>query len=216
MNSNPGKADATQNVFVVRDFETLKVLSDPLRMQIFEALVQAAQSPKQIAERLGLATSKIYYHLGLLERHGLVVVAETRTVANLIEKTYRVTASTIDIDPTLLTFRTVEGQENLYELLAGTLNTTREDILRSFQARAFSLEQGAQPRERAAIINRNLSRLSEARADELRARLLALIAEFEAAEGELDPSAEAEVYAFTVAFYPSFYYPTAPADEAEG
>lgn len=209
------RADDPQHVFIVRDLETLKVLTDPLRMQIFEALIHTSQSPKQVAERLGLATSKLYYHLGLLEQHGLIAVAETRTVANLIEKVYRATADTIDIDPVLLSFPSIEGQQNLYELLAGTLNTTREDILRSFQARAFSLEQGAQPYERGAMITRHVSRISEARAEAFRTRLAALIAEFEAAETEADAAAEAQPYAFTVAFYPSFYYPEPPRNTSE-
>lgn len=207
-------SDDAHNVFIVRDRETLKVLTDPLRMQIFEALLHAAQSPKQIAERLGLATSKIYYHLGLLERHGLVAIAETRTVANLIEKVYRATAQTIDIDPALLSFPAVASQENLYELLSATLNTTREDILRSFQARAFSLEQGEPPHERTAIINRQVARLSEARADELRARIAALIADF-AAEEPADDATDPQAYALAVAFYPSFYYPSAAGEDAE-
>jgi DNA-binding transcriptional ArsR family regulator len=195
------------NVFTIRDLDTLKVVSDPLRVQIFEILIETPHSPRQIAEKLGLPTGKLYYHLGLMERHGLIAVAETRTVANLIEKLYLAAAPLIDIDPALLSFQSLEGQANLQNLLASTLTATREDILRSFQARAFSLEQGAAPAQRSAVITRHLSRLSPERADELRQRLLALLREFEAA-GADDGGDEAQLYAFTAAFYPSFYYPT--------
>ena len=121
--------------YIVRDYETLKVIADPLRAQILEILLPEPLNVKQVAERLGLAPSKLYYHFGLLEKIGLVVVADTRQIANIVEKTYRVAARSIEVDPALFNFTTEAGKENLNTALMATLDATRDDVARSLQAR---------------------------------------------------------------------------------
>lgn len=202
MEENFGK-----KIFVIKDLETLRVIADPLRPQILELLVHDAQTVKQVAEKLGLAPGKLYYHFSLLEKHGLIEVAETRQVANMIEKLYRATASEIDLEPSLLSFSTDQGKESIHTLLTSALDSTREDLQRSLQARAYNLERGAKPRPRKAFVKRGLSRIPDDLADEFSERLLALIDEFESLDDP--PRAEGEAlqsYALTVAFYPSYFY----------
>jgi DNA-binding transcriptional ArsR family regulator len=202
MEENFGK-----KIFMIKDLETLRVIADPLRPQILELLVHDAQTVKQVAEKLGLAPGKLYYHFRLLEKHGLIEVAETRQVANMIEKLYRATASEIDLEPSLLSFSTDQGKESIHTLLTSALDSTREDLQRSLQARAYNLERGAKPRPRKAFVKRGLSRIPDELADEFSERLLALIDEFESLDDP--PRAEGEAlqsYALTVAFYPSYFY----------
>lgn len=197
MDGSPGA------VFLIRDREALKVLTDPLRAQIFEALAQEQLSPRQLGERLGVAASKLYYHLNMMEKHGFIVVAETRMVANLVEKLYRAVAMTLTVDAGLLSFSNPEQQENVFTVMDSTLAATREDVLRSLQARAFELSQGAALQPRKMIMTRDVRRIAEERADEFRDRLEALITEFAACDAA---DAPAQAYALTVAFYPSFHY----------
>ncbi len=203
----------TQQTYIIRDLDVLKVLTDPLRQQMVDMLIHEPLTPKQIAAKLGLATSKLYYHLTLLEQHGLIAVVETRTVANLIERVYRATFTYLEIDPSLLSFSTRGGQENIYDLATSTLNVTRDDVLRSFQSRAFNIEQGIeQSRPRTAMLNRNISRLSEGQYQAFFARLEALVTEF--ATADESSSSDDQLYALTIAFYPSFYYPTDDTTDA--
>ena len=51
-----------EGVFVINDLETLKVVADPVRNQIMEVLEKKPQNVKEVAEKLGLAPSKLYYH----------------------------------------------------------------------------------------------------------------------------------------------------------
>lgn len=197
----------TKATFWIRDLETLRVVADPLRAQLIELLIQEPMTIRQAAEKLGLAPSKLYYHFGLLEKHGLIEVAETRTVANLIEKVYRATASEIDVEKDLLNFATREGKEGINALVASTIDATREDLLRSLQARDLAIEQGAPEQPRRVIVTRAISRIPESRANEFTERLSALMHEFEAADRALaGESGELQPYAFTIAFYPSFYF----------
>jgi len=194
--------------FVINDLETLKAIVDPLRGQILDVLVRGPLTVKQIAERLGLAASKLYYHVNMLEKYGFIQVVETRMVANMAEKYYQATAYSYRVDHALLAFQTDEGKENINAVLTSVLNTTRDDILRSLEARTLEIEQGSPENLRTLILSRHLSRLPETRAEEFRARLLALLEEFDTADEE-GTAVPTQPYALTVAFYPSIYFPDA-------
>ena len=194
--------------YQVSDLETLRAISDPLRMQIMELLENQQLTVKQVAEKLGLAPSKLYYHFGALEKLGMIEVAKTRMVANMLEKTYRSAAHILDVDPALFRFSKDGANEPINMMLSSTIDATREDLLRSMQARQFQLEQGASEQPRRVIINRVVSSVSEERIAEFQDRLVKLIHEFEAEDGNSKPADQP--YALTVAFYPSFYFDKTP------
>lgn len=190
--------------FHVSDLETLRAIADPLRVQIMELLEGQTLTVKQVAEKLGLAPSKLYYHFGALEKLGLIEVAETRMVANMLEKKFRSNAELVDVDPTLFKFSKEGDNEPINILLSSTIDATRDDLQRSLQARQFQLEQGADEQPRRLIINRAVSRVPEERITEFQERLVNLVKEFEA-EDETSKASD-QPYALTVAFYPSFYF----------
>lgn len=199
------KENTPTGTFTIADLDTLRVVADPLRNQIVELLIMEPLTVKQVAERLGLAPSKLYYHIGLLEKHGIIEVAETRMVANLQEKDYRAAAHAFHIAPELLSFGTSAGRDTLTSLIISTMDTTREDFLRTVQARTLSLEQGKSEQLRHAILTRETARVPESRLPEFMDRLETLIKEFSAADSD-DDSEPRHNYAFTLAFYPSLYF----------
>ena len=190
--------------FHVSDLETLRAIADPLRVQILELMEGQSLTVKQVAEKLGLAPSKLYYHFGALEKLGLIEVAETRMVANMLEKKFRSNADLLDVDPALFKFSKEGDNEPINILLASTIDATRDDLLRSLQARQFQLEQGADEQPRRLIINRVVSRVPEQRIEEFQERLMKLLQEFEAEDQTSKPSDQS--YALSLAFYPSFYF----------
>ncbi len=196
----------TPQPFQIKDLETLRAVSDPLRVQIIELLIGQTLTVKQVAEKLGLAPSKLYYHFATLEKLGLIEVAETRMVANMVEKTYRSNTDAMDVDPALFNFSKGEGNESFNMAIHSVIDATREDIIRSLQARQFQLEQGAKEFPRHFIINRLISRMSEERVSVFQKRLVALLQEFENENDTSTRGAQRQSYAFTVALYPSFYF----------
>lgn len=85
---------------IISDLETLKVISDPLRVQILEHIGLASDSGilvtvKQLSDNLGVPPTKLYYHVNLLEKHDLIRVVETRVVSGIIEKHYQIRARRI-------------------------------------------------------------------------------------------------------------------------
>lgn len=198
------KKNQEKKLFHISDLETLRAIADPLRVQVMELLESEPLTVKQVAEKLGLAPSKLYYHFGALEKIGMIEVAKTRMVANMQEKTYKSAAHVLDVDPALFKFSQDGDNEPINIMLSSTIDATREDLLRSMQARQFQLEQGAEETPRRVIINRVVSSTSEKRIAEFQEKLIQLIQEFEA-EDKKSKSAD-QPYALTVAFYPSFYF----------
>lgn len=197
---------------ILSDLDAVKAIADPLRSQIIEVLSPEPLTINQIAEKLGLAPSKLYYHVNMLEKHGFLKVIDTTVRGNIIEKHYWITAYDYDIEKGLLNFNvtTSDGKENIINMFLTSLDTTREDFVRSIEARAFSLEQGAEPHPRNVINHRAVCHVSGARIDEFHSRLAALFDEFKALD---DPESEdGHPWAFTAVLYPSFYYEE--ADEA--
>ena len=89
---------------VVRDLETLKVLTDPTRVSILRVLMDSPRSApkvrsvKELAEELGEPQTKLYRHIKQLEARDLIHVAETRLVSGIVEHRYRTGQWTLDMD----------------------------------------------------------------------------------------------------------------------
>ena len=205
---------------VIDDLRTLRVLSHPLRSQILEMFGNEPLTVKQVADRLGLTSNKLYYHVNMLEGHGLLRIVETRTVGNMIEKLYRTAADRFDVDADLLSFSTSAGRDSGEQCIVSILDATREDLLRSIEARRLLRAQGHQLEPRESILQRCLSRLPKARADEFQQRLCALVEEFGQADvdvarsegssaGDAAAGAENDVqtYALAVVFYATSSFP---------
>ena len=195
---------------LISDLEALKVFSDPMRNQVMEILAPEPLTINQIADKLGLQASKMYYHINLLEKHGFIRVVETIVKGNLIEKRFWLTAYQCKVDHELFNFATPIGRETTITSLVNPIETTREDMVRSLQARIYAIEHGAEEHPREVLVFRELANMTDEQANEFIVRLRALAKEFETHKS--NPSRpETHVRALTVAFYPSFYY-----DEAEG
>lgn len=192
--------------FIIRDLEALKVVADPLRVQLLETLSLEPLTVKELADRLGLAASKLYYHIKLLEEHSLIQVVATRIVSGIIEKQYRATAEKLEVDEELLAFRTDSGKENITSLVTVALDAARQDMLRSLEARHLALEQGATENPRRMTFIRDVCAISEARAEEFHQRLQELLQAFKTAGDTTDAGEKTQRYAMMLALYPTFYF----------
>jgi DNA-binding transcriptional ArsR family regulator len=73
---------------VIRDVETLKAVAEPTRIQLLVELCDAPRTVKELAEALGVAQTSLYYHVKILERHGLIEVVDRRMVSGIEERRY--------------------------------------------------------------------------------------------------------------------------------
>jgi DNA-binding transcriptional ArsR family regulator len=149
---------------VVPDLETLRVLSDGRRHEILTALIREPLTVRALAERLRLPRTRLYYHLELLERHGLVRVVHTRMVSGALERTYRAAARSFRVDRGALADSSAaaaidEAQATILHAVAEDLRV-RRDVTRD------------------PLVARTFVRLSAGRYAELEARLRSLMAEY--------------------------------------
>lgn len=192
-------------VMMVEDLETLKILADPMRNQILEILAPEKLTINQMAKKLGLSPSKLYYHINLLEKYGLIQEVDSIVKANIIEKVYWISAYECKMDDSLCNFSTPEGQESTMTAMVTPIDSTREDMMRSLEARASALNQGAEEHPREVVIFRELRKMDDQEADAFAERIKEVLEDFESFEGDGE-SEDIHVRALTVAFYPSFYY----------
>lgn len=213
------KTSPPEAILTLESLEALKVLADPLRNQIMEVMTPKPLTINQAAARLGVAASKLYYHVNLMEKHNLLRVVDTVVHGNLIEKHYWITAYQFKIDEEMFNFQvdTPEGTEHLIEMLLSNLNATREDIQRSMYARHHQIAHGAPQNPRHVFDLREVYRLPDEVATTFHSRLHALVEEFkqEAAQYENSQEEGLTPWALSLVFYPSFYFDEQQTGEAD-
>jgi len=208
-----------EGAVVIRDLDTLRVLSDPLRMRMVELMGRGEWTAKQLAASLGVGQTRLYHHIALLEAHGLIRLAGTRLVAGIVEKRY-VAPSLLTVDSKLFAggdetpaevARAVDG------LVATAFATVRREIERAVEAGKISIEgPGASPNAasgRGMTLALDGARLSEARASEFRGRIEALIHEFSELSSETAGAAAEPVDSAEYRLLVSFFKAADPSED---
>jgi DNA-binding transcriptional ArsR family regulator len=72
--------------------EQVKAVMHPLRQQILDQLDRGPATPSEVARALGLAASKVHYHVRILEKAGVVALVETRQVGSIMVTYFAPTA----------------------------------------------------------------------------------------------------------------------------
>ena len=141
-----------------------KALADPLRIRLLGWLFEAPRSARQLADCAGLPADRLYYHLGQLERAGLIEVAEYRPLARgKVERVYAPAETEPpgdDADP-----------EETAAFLGSMLEATAMDITAAYQARRAG-------RRREVDLHRGALRLTDQALAELRGYIEQLAARF--------------------------------------
>jgi DNA-binding transcriptional ArsR family regulator len=188
----------------ISDVETLKALSDPLRLRILELMTSGrdeAFTVKRLAVALDVSQTKLYHHVNLLVERELIRPVGTRVVSGIIETSYRIAQLSIALDRGLLAGDSPE----LHDMLTTIFDGAREDIERGIHAGAIVVGEDTDPLKRL-VLAKGLTRLSPDRAAEFRERLKDLLRSFDDDPADL----EGDAYGFVVGFYP---LTGVPADE---
>jgi len=100
--STPARVLDESEIFTIDDVATLKALAEPLRMRVLMILDEGDLTVKEMAARLGVPPTRLYYHVKILEDFGLVRVASTRMVSGIEERRYATTAKSWGVSDSLL------------------------------------------------------------------------------------------------------------------
>jgi DNA-binding transcriptional ArsR family regulator len=185
--------------FIIDNLETLKVIADPLRKRILE-LLGKPNTVKGLAKQLNTTASKLYYHVNLLEEHGLIRVVDTRIVSGIIEKQYLVSARMFMVKSGLLS-PTEDGDQHLSGILSDMFEDVKEEIRDSVRYGVISFGENA-PKHRKLHISFISAQLTEDQAQEFYNRLEQMIREFnEIDNGEHD---DQQLYTFQYTIFPTY------------
>lgn len=190
--------------FVVDELETLKVIAHSTRLDILQAL-KLPKTVKEIAKLLKLPATKLYYHVNLMENHGLLQVVETNIVSGIIEKKYQVVANNYRIDHQLLATQPPAAKD-LDQMLSAIFDVTRAEIQRTVQ----QTEQNPFDPVNGMVWRATLKLTAEQYAD-FYGRFATLLAEMDKlnTEAAADTAVSDQTrYGLTIA-----YYPIQPLDE---
>lgn len=94
--SAPGLAGTIQ----LEGPDALKVLAHPLRSSLLREM-RVPRSVKDLADALEVPAARLYHHIKLLEKSGLVVVVEQRRAGSNVENVYRLAAARIEVAGTV-------------------------------------------------------------------------------------------------------------------
>ncbi len=190
----------------VTRLETLKVISDALRSRILDLLRAEAQTVKQLSATLNMSPKKLYYHVNLMEQHGLIRVVSTRIVSGIIEKQYRATAYLFWFDQEVFA-SSATGESGLPPGTALLFDVTKTQLEQSIEDKLVDLADDA-PNQRRLLSTWTMTRMAPAQIEAFYTRLDALLAEFCATEQ--DPAnANAQAYRLFLTLFPVRRYPKA-------
>jgi DNA-binding transcriptional ArsR family regulator len=93
------------DTLVIDDLATLKAFADPLRHRML-ALLDKPKSVRELATKLEKPADRLYYHLRLLERHGLIKGVDDAARG---ERRYQSVARSISVDGRLAAPHALDG-----------------------------------------------------------------------------------------------------------
>ena len=185
---------------IISDVETLKALSDPVRLRILETMVTAADEAwtvKRLAAALGTNPTKLYHHINILEERELIVVAGTRVVSGIIETSYRIAQLSLRLDRALLSGAGADVRNSVHDVLAVIFDSVRDEIERGLASGLIKSSDDPL----SELLVRGLTMLPPDRVAELRTRLRALLEEFDVAgPDQVEPGAVP--FGYLLAIYP--------------
>jgi predicted transcriptional regulator len=182
---------------IIDELDQLKALADPLRQRLLTAFCCQPATTKQVAERLGEKPTRLYHHVDLLEKAGLIELVETRPNRGTLEKYYLTSARQFVVDHQLL--RTAAGEDEAalegQRLLINMLQTTLNEARHRFDPAAVAQKEQGQP----VMLAQTELRLSPSQARVLMDRFCDWLESCCEAESE---EADEPTYKLTLAMFP--------------
>jgi len=200
MNDRQPQEQTPTDELVIDNLETLKVLADQQRKRIMEHFDRPS-TVKEVARKLGTSPSKLYYHVNLLEEHGLLKVTDTRIVSGIIEKQYQAAARIFHVKAGLLSPTPEDGDVGLTTVLGNVLDQTKADIVASVRAGVVDLAENG-PKHLKLRLTAMTTMLTPEQAEVFYARLAELFTDISEIDTD-ENTPDALAYVIQFAMFPA-------------
>lgn len=183
-------------VMEIDDIAVLEILNNSTRLKILSNLEEPS-SVKAAAEAMGVPTTRLYYHIKLLEEAGLIEVVETRKVGAMIERLYQSVADTFR--PGQALFEKSGDLKRLAKVTADiVLDGARLDAETGLVRHLEAMAEGKKRSELPGTLSRSVRSMSPATAADFERRLEELIDEWSSSDSDED----AEEYSLSIVMFP--------------
>jgi DNA-binding transcriptional ArsR family regulator len=182
-----------RETFEIEDVRVLEVLNNPVRLRILHQLIEPSTA-RDVARRLDVPVTRLYYHLNLLQDVGVIEVVETRKSGAMLQRVYRTVAT--DFAPMRGLLERTEDKERMVKAAIGlVLDGARLDAIAALLER-FETEDhpGKEPDGAAGRSVVRMTRGSASRIVEMIDEIVEEMLEHEDRAGE--------EYAFSFVFFP--------------
>lgn len=182
-----------RRTYFVEDLATLEAINSPMRLAILYQLVEPA-TVREVADRLDVPVTRLYYHVNALEEAGVVDVVETRKSGARLQRVYQAVATHFEPGEGLM--ERAEDHSRVAEAAAGTvLDGARLDAVAGLTEHLRATAEGAETP--AGTLGRCVVRLSPEAAAEFADRVAELADELKDREDR-----DGEEFALSFVFYP--------------
>lgn len=97
-----------KKVHKVNDLATVRLLADPLKLELLRVFAERPATTKDVASALGENVTKLYRHVDALHDAGLLEIVGEQQKRGTVERTFRAVARRFEVDHAL--FAGDEGQ----------------------------------------------------------------------------------------------------------
>lgn len=108
--------------YILSDLEQVRLLAHPLRSRILMVFCGGEFTTKQVAESLGEKPTKLYHHVEMLEKAGLIRKTRSQQNRGTVEQYYEAIAKSFRVDPQIFSGSPADGDAPgvLFDIFAGT------------------------------------------------------------------------------------------------
>jgi len=118
-----------KEIYKIKDLEQIRLLSDPLKLQLLQAFAESARTTKEVAAELGESVTKLYRHVDALHNSGLLTVVEEKQKRGTIERTFQAVAQRFEADHSLFTDEASEDGANAAREMLRVVEAEIIDVL---------------------------------------------------------------------------------------
>jgi DNA-binding transcriptional ArsR family regulator len=124
-----------KNYFEIETADQLKAIADPLRRRLLEIFASEPMTTKQAAGLLNEKPTRLYHHVDLLEKTGLIELIKTRQNRGTVERYYRSVAKKFAVGRDLVEVSSGAGDESSIEnMLTAALENSSKKLRESADA----------------------------------------------------------------------------------
>ena len=188
--------------YQISNLDQVKALAHPLRVRIVETLASSdPMTTKQVAELLGEKPTRLYHHVDLLQKAGLIQLTHTKKNRGTTEKYYEAIARQFRAASDLFSDENPDAQANAIRPMIHTIfdNTTAE-LLRLIDAH----KPGDSLEDEGGSLSDIEMHLPQEQIEEVQGKLkdvMDLLESFDE-DGSSDDDENLRKYRLTIAHYP--------------